>query len=192
MKRLWSGVLAAVFAATVAVAAQDPPPSPAGPAAGAPAAPQGVPAPAGERQRDTTPAPGSQREIPAPAQANPNTVTISGCVQNAPPAANAAAGAAAEQQFVLANAKMAGGPTAGAPVGTSGTAATRYELDGTAAELSKHLNHQVEITGMVQSSSASPTGAANSAPGSRAAAPKLKVSSVKMVSDKCTSPTTAP
>jgi hypothetical protein len=113
-------------------------------------------------------------------------VTFSGCIQNAPaPASAAAAGAAdAKQMFVLSSAKPAGGAGAAA-VGTSGSTATRYELDGVEADLTKNLNKQVEITGTLQSSSASPTGAANAAPGSAAAAPKLKVTSIKQVSDKC-------
>jgi hypothetical protein len=80
---------------------------------------------------------------------------------------------------------MASGSRAGSAVGTSGTAATRYELDGDAKTISSHLNQQVEITGMLQSSASSAPGAASPAPGSRAAAPKLKVDSVKMVSATC-------
>ena len=72
-------------------------------------------------------------------------------------------------------------------LGTSGTTAagTDYRLEGEDKTLSPHLNHQVEITGTVQSSSASATGAANAAPGSAAAGPTLKVDSVKMIAATC-------
>lgn len=174
MKRFWSGVIAATFAATVGVAAQG---SPTSQGAGA--------------------QPGSQ--------ASAQKVTISGCIQNAPAAsatasaggAKAEAGGAAEgarasasagtQNFVLANAKMASGSGAGSAgaVGTTGTAATRYELDGDVKAIQPHLNHQVEITGTVQSSSTS-AGQTSSTAGTRAAAaPRLKVDSVKMVSATC-------
>ena len=88
---------------------------------------------------------------------------------------------------MLANAKMAGTAGAGGgAVGTSGTAATRYELDGEAKTISAHLNHQVEITGTLESSPAPSAGAASATAGARApAAPKLKVDSVKMVSATC-------
>lgn len=175
MKRFWSSVVTAAFAASVGLAAQ-------GGAPGAQGAPGAPPSPAGAQER------------PAPPQAGGGKVTISGCIQSAPASASAAAGApaggagatasASAQNFVLANAKMASAGGAGA-VGTSGTAAARYELDGDAKTISTHLNHQVEITGTVQSSSASATGAEKAAEGSRAAAPKLKVDSVKMVSATC-------
>jgi hypothetical protein len=84
------------------------------------------------------------------------TVTISGCIEQS------TASAKKQEQFVLANAKPA--------KGGADTAATRYELDGRASELSKHVNHQVDITGTVDNT---------------AATPKLKVRSVKMVSAKC-------
>lgn len=72
---------------------------------------------------------------------------------------------------MLANVKPAKGDTRA--VGTTGTTATRHELDGSASELSKHVNHQVEITGTVEAASGA------------AATPKLKVSLIKMVSQKC-------
>jgi hypothetical protein len=71
-------------------------------------------------------------------------------------------------------------------VGTAGSTATTYQLQGDATTLSPHLNHQVEITGTVQNSSASATGAANAAPGSTAAGPTLRVDSVKMLTETCT------
>jgi hypothetical protein len=66
-------------------------------------------------------------------------------------------------------------------VGTTGAAATatRYRLEGEEKTITPHLNHQVEIMGTL--SPASATGAA----GASAAAPMLKVESVKMVAAKC-------
>ena len=51
----------------------------------------------------------------------------------------------------------------------------RYRLEGDEKTITPHLNHQVEITGTV-----SPATAAGAA-----AAPMLKVESVKMVAAKC-------
>ena len=164
MKRFWSGVITAAVVATVglgAQAGQSSPPAPAG--AGAGQAGQGA---------------------AAPAQAGAQKIMVSGCVENAPPAAGAAAGAA--PTFILADAKMAGAAEGGRAVGTTGAAATRYELDADAKTISAHLNHQVEITGTLQSSAAAPAGAPGAARGGAgASAPRLKVESVKMVSATC-------
>jgi hypothetical protein len=70
-------------------------------------------------------------------------------------------------------------------VGTSGLSLTGYRLEGDSKLISPHLNHQVRITGNVQSSSASATGAARSAPGSTASMPTLEVESVAMVAARC-------
>ena len=112
-------------------------------------------------------------QVEKPAAANVAKVTISGCIQNAPPAAAQAAGApAAAAKFELANAKV----VSGGPVGTSGAAAAvRYRLEGDEKTISTHLTQQVELTGMVAPAAA--TGAT--------APPVLKVESVKMISAKC-------
>jgi hypothetical protein len=157
-------ILVGVFVASsliVSVAAQGQQPS----TQGEQPAVQGQPQP---------PAPGAQQ----PARGQLGKVTISGCIQNAPPAAPAAgapASASAESKFDLANAKT----VSGAPVGTTGssTTATRYRLDGDEKTISTHLNHQVEITGSVSPAAATGAGAA--------AAPMLKVESVKMIAAKC-------
>ena len=173
MKRYWSGVFVAVgFATTAVLGAQGNPPLPNTP-------PPDIKAPAG-----------IQRTTPAPADdARGNTVTISGCIQDAPMATAAAAlpaPAGADKTFYLNNPTMAAdaGRNQGA-VGTSGLSLTGYRLEGESKVISPHLNHQVRITGNVQSSSASATGAARSAPGSTASMPTLKVDSVAMVSAKC-------
>ena len=99
------------------------------------------------------------------------TVTITGCIQQnsatgatgtgsaGATAGSSAAGGAGMSgsnhsrpaNFVLANAKMAQGSS------TSGLGtATRFSLIGMSdAELSKHVNHQVEVTGRVTGTSAS-------------------------------------
>ena len=192
MKTYWSGLIAAgAVAATAALGAQGqnpantPPPDAASPA-------------------------GVQRTPASPsAQTRTDTMTISGCLQTAPstaastaPAGSAAgkapdttaARSATETQFVLSSAAMAAdGRASSAPVGTSGATATTYRLQGDTATLSPHLNKRVEISGTLQSSSASATGAANAAPGSTAASPTLKVESVKMLAETCAAgaPTTA-
>ena len=105
-------------------------------------------------------------------------------------AAAAAAPAAGTKTFYLNNAMMAADARDKAAVGTSGLTASGYRLEGDEKLISPHLNHQVRIVGTIQSSSASPTGAANAAAGSTAAGPSLKVDSVTMVAAKC-EPTTA-
>jgi molecular chaperone DnaK len=190
MKRSWSAlVVAGAFAATAALGAQE--------------AAQG-PNPANTPPADRGAQPG-QRPQPGPStQAQtPNTVTVTGCVQNAPMASTsdspgagqsqtgrpgAVAGNSAQtgQRFVLNSAQMAStGDAARRSVGTTGTAVTTYQLEGQTADVSKHLNHRVEITGMLQSSSASPTGSASAAAGSTAAGSTLRVTSVRMLASTC-------
>ena|SRR5688572_12178121 len=153
MKTFWSGLVAASFVATVGLTAQQNPPAPGGGAPGAP---------------------GGQPSQPAPSAQVSKSVTLSGCIQNAPPAA---AGAASDAKFVLASAKMVGaGGAPGGAVGTTGSA-SRYELDGEDKAISPHVNHQVEVTGTIEPTSA--------AAGAKPAAPTFKVESVKMVAAKC-------
>jgi hypothetical protein len=160
MKKFWSGFVAASFVATVGLSAQQAPPTTP------PAAPGGA-----------------QQPAPSAQASQSKTVTLSGCIQNAPAAAatatagGASASASAAPKFVLST-KAGGAAGAGAAVGTSGTA-TRYQLDGEEKAISPHLNHQVEITGTLQ-----PAGAAAAA-GATGAGPTLKVDSVKMVAATC-------
>lgn len=222
MIRNWSGfVVAGAVAATVGLAAQNSP-NPANTPPPNVAAPPGV-----ER------AP----EAPSAQQRTPNTITVTGCIANAPmttasadvrgsiaaagadagnrgaagrdaagaadrdaaraPGARADAGAGvdvtaggatsvAAPRFVLSSAATtASGEPNRSVVGTSGTVITTYQLDGDVATISPHLNHRVEITGRLQSSAASPTGAANAAAGSTAAGPTLRVESVRMLAETC-------
>ena len=179
MKNVVSAMFVASVLGFVGVAAQD-----------QPATPSQQPATRSEQpaaQAEQPAAPTRQQPAPAARQA-PEKVTISGCIQNAPAAeAGATASAAAAPKFVLAKGKMVSSATGSSAVGTTGTTATvtDYRLDGEDKTLSPHLNHQVEITGTVQSSSGSASGAANAAPGSASAGPTLKVDSVKMVAATC-------
>lgn len=165
MRRFWTSVLAAGFVATVGLSAQGQPGQQApGPRGGG----------AGAQQPQTQTQTQSQT-------ASAKKVTVSGCIQSAP------AGAASQggSKFVLAM-KPAGGREGGGAVGTAGTA-TRYSLEGEEKAISPHLNHQVEITGTLEGSTASAQSSTSSA-GAKAqasAAPTLKVESVKMVSATC-------
>jgi hypothetical protein len=160
MKRQWFGVfVVAGFATTAVLGAQGQSPANTPPAdAGAP--------------------PAIQRTQPAPAgQQKGNTVTLSGCIQDAPMVTAAAKpaepAAGATKTFYLNNATMADAGRDKAAVGTSGLSATGYRLDGEEKQISPHLNHQVRIVGTVQS------------PGAAGAPATLKVDSVTMVSAKC-------
>ena len=138
------------------------------------AAQGGVPAPQGQR-----PIAGEQQQPAERAPAAAAKMVISGCIQNAPapaagaPAGTAGAASATAAKFVLANAKVA-------PAAASGTApiAARYQLEGQDKTVATHLNHQVEITGTVQSVSLT-------TPGAGSGGPTLRVESVKMVAEKC-------
>lgn len=173
MNRQWFGVFVVAGFATTAVLGA-----------------QGNQSPANTPPPDAAAPPGIQRSQPAPsAQTKGNTVTISGCIQDAPmatAAAKPAEPAAGAKTFYLNNAAMADAARDKGAVGTTGLSSTGYRLEGDDKLISPHLNHQVRITGTVQGSSASPTGAANAAPGSTAAAGQtLRVEKVEMVSAKC-------
>jgi hypothetical protein len=125
------------------------------------------------------------------------SITVTGCLQSEPAPTGTAGGATASSagSFKLTNAMM-GAAAAGAGTATSGTTGTTgagasasaskgtsYVLEGQAAELKKHVDHQVTITGKLASSAgASATGAAGA---SSAPAAKITVESVKMVSASC-------
>jgi len=167
----WSGVFVAAVVATTAVLGA-----------------QGNQSPANSPPADAAAPPGIERQQPPPpAQAKANTVTIVGCIQDAPMTTAAAAlpAPAGTKAFYLNNAKVADAGRDRPAIGTSGLTATGYKLDGDNALITPHLNHQVRIVGMVQGSNASPSGAANAAPGSTASGPTLKVESVTMVAAKC-------
>jgi|SRR5688572_15186200 len=179
MKKYWSGlIVAGALAATAVLGAETP---------------QGGPNPANTPPADSSAPPGAQR-APAPPSAQartPTTVTLTGCIQNAPMAAagdRSAAPAPGQSQprFVLNSAQMtATGDTNRGAVGTGGTKLATYQLDGETASISTHVNQRVEVTGTLQSSASAAPGSANAAPGSIAAGPTLRVTSVKMLSNTC-------
>jgi hypothetical protein len=179
MKRYWSGVVAAgVVAATAAIGAQ-------------------VQAPATTPPADAGSRPGVQRTPLEPGQTRAaNSITITGCIQNAPTATAQAAPAARTGTYVLANASMGANGRSpnnrGGAVGTAGSTSTTYRLDGDTTSIAAHLNHQVRVTGTVQNSAASATGSANAAPGSTASGPTLRVDTVEMIADACAATTATP
>jgi hypothetical protein len=163
MKRQWLSVfVAAGFATTAVLGAQGPSPANTPPAdAGAP--------------------PAIQRTPPAPAaQPKAGTVTLSGCIQDAPMAVAAAKPAApaagATKTFYLNNAAMADTGRDKPAVGTTGLSSSGYKLEGEEKLISPHLNHQVRIVGTVEGT------------GSPTAPATLKVDSVTMVAAKCDAP----
>jgi hypothetical protein len=189
MKKYWSGLIAAgMVAATAALGAQGqnpantPPPD-----AAAPAGVQRAPAsPSAQTRTDTITITGCLQNAPATASARETATNSDSAAGKAPDAAATSPRSTADPQFVLSSAAMAAdGKANPGPVGTSGSTATTYRLQGDTAMLSPQLNKRVEISGTLQSSSASATGAANAAPGSTAAAPTLKVESVKMLAETC-------
>ena len=110
-------------------------------------------------------------------------ITVSGCVERADQVASSTApGTTVDSlSFVLIN-------TAPQTAGTSGGAGAArreasmdkgYRLDADVAKLNPHVGHKVEITGRVVEP-ATTNGAASSANG-----PKVKVESIKMLSETC-------
>ena len=115
-------------------------------------------------------------------------VTISGCVERADQVATpASAGTTVDSlSFVLIN-------TPPQQVGTTGStgAANRetsmdkgYRLDAEVGKLNPHVGHKVEIAGTVVEP-AMTSGAASAANASAANGPKVKVDSIKMLSETC-------
>jgi hypothetical protein len=133
------------------------------------------------------------------------TVTVTGCIERASQSAIGTSGSASttgameSAKFVLTNVTAGTSGTAETPTAAPSPAATTastYRLDGDDSKLSPHVGHKVEITGRVPSSAASmnPSDERKEAnPGaplaggasSQANAPKLKVDSVKMISETC-------
>jgi len=181
MKRYWSSAfIAAVFVTTAVVGAQGD--KPAAPEPGAAPAGQQPGAPPAGQQPGAPPA-GVQRIPPAPSeQAKPaGTVTMTGCIQDTPAVAadaGRAAGPAATKTYFLNNVMAADAGAGRGAVGTSGSA-TGFRLEGDAAVISPHLNHQVRIVGTLERAPGA------GAPGPAAAAPSLRVESVTMLAAKC-------
>jgi hypothetical protein len=118
------------------------------------------------------------------------TVTVTGCLR------------AGEQPntFVLNNAKWDKGGSGSSATGTSGTSAggayaaagSTIKLVGAPAgvQLTEHVGHTVEVTGMVQEKEKSSSPSAAATPGEQTARsakpePTLDVRTVKMISSSC-------
>jgi hypothetical protein len=126
------------------------------------------------------------------------TVTVTGCLQTASAASPASGDPAQAQrepgsseQFVLAQAKVAGGTT-----GTTGTAGSLAAADkfrligGKPNELKEHLNHRVEIRGTLQPRSErgqeKGTGVGNpQKPSAEPDLPALRVTGFKHLAETC-------
>jgi hypothetical protein len=124
--------------------------------------PQSAPTP----QTPPRPSPSIAQE--AQKAATNQTITITGCLKET----KDVPGLKATEDVVLTDAKM----SPSSAVSGIGVAA-RYQVAGLAeAELKKHLNHQVELTGT----------AAAAAPGAAAdSAPDFKATAIKMVAATC-------
>jgi hypothetical protein len=177
-KPIWSGICAAgLFSATVVMTAQQPAPTPS------PSQQSPVTQPSSTSPPTTAP--------PTPTE-NANSITVTGCLQLAPPAptgtagvAGAASDAAEGEKFVLADAKPTA-PKEGAPTASASTART-YRLIANEAALAPHAGKKVEITGTVDDQPAANAGSSASpgAGASSAATPKLNAVSAKILAPNC-------
>jgi hypothetical protein len=161
-------------------------------------------------------------QTPAPQQnQKSNTdqrITVTGCLKAAPPAAGETSGATgtsgtagaagsaatgttgsaadpANEKFLLTEAAVSTGDSAGGATGTAGAAGSSaptessasngagktYRLIANPTALSPHVGKKLELTGTVQDAAAAPSAAA----GPEASAPALKVESGKVVAASC-------
>ena len=105
-------------------------------------------------------------------------VSVTGCVLPfAAPAATASG-----QQFMLSNVAMPT-PSAGETMKAWSPASSYILQSGSSVDLSKHLNHKVEITGTVDGAAATDASAPAAASGTPAQT--FHVTSLKMVSATC-------
>jgi hypothetical protein len=154
-------IAALVSASTLAVAAQAPPPQEQRPPQQRPVTPTTPPTTGDTTQRAAT----------------DQVITIAGCLKEEKDVPgrkpNAAERAGITEDYILTNVKMAqSSAVSGIGVGSM------YEIEGIAeAELKKHLNHQVEITGKItQTTTAARAGDD---------VPDFQATSLKMVSATC-------
>ena len=125
--------------------------------------------------------PTAQQPAAQPSQAE-NKITVSGCLKQG----------AAGSNFILADASAvsaagAAGQAKPEAVGTAGMKKT-YNLAAKPGEdLSKHVNHRIEVTGAVSAARAEPPAAGGAAKPEASAAPTetLNVQSFKMVAASC-------
>lgn len=137
--------------------------------------PQSAPTP----QTPPRPSPTVPQDAAKAAQAAANqTLTITGCLKEEKDVPglkpNVAERAGVTEDYILTDVKM----SPSSSVSGIGVA-TRYEIEGIAeAELKKHVNHQVELTGQAVQAAA---GAAASADD----APDFKATAIKMLAATC-------
>jgi hypothetical protein len=154
-RRLMTLAMATVATASVTLGAQ---------------APQTTPTPQAPDNRQPTITQTPNRAQPA----NPS-ITISGCLQEEKNVAglkpNVAERAGVTEDYILTNVKISPSSTVSG-IGVS----SKYEIEGIAeAELKKHLNHQVEVTGQILQP-AEPSDAT----------PDFRATAIKMLAATCT------
>ena len=127
---------------------------------------------------------------PQRTDATATKITLTGCVERADQMTptGTATTTVDSQSFVLIHATKSGtADSRSETAGTSGTANTgkgsMYRLDTEASKLNPHVGHKVEVTGSLDATgSATP---ASADPPSAENAPRLKVDTVKMLSETC-------
>lgn len=157
MKRIHSGIFAAIVcAAAVSVSAQSTPP------------------PAGDQAQPSADA-SKKITVTGCVERAPEGGTSAGAPTGTP---TGTSGAASASKFVLKNVTSASADTAGTSGSASAAIASSYNLDAEDSKLTPHVGHKIEVTGTVDEK---PMGGM-----SRSAAAKLKVESVKMIAATCT------
>jgi len=117
-----------------------------------------------------------------PSTKAPEKITITGCVERADEVASATTpGTTVDSlSFVLINLPSSGvAGTTGVRGNSSAAADKGYRLDADVAKLNPHVGHKVEITGFVDEP------AMTNAAASAANGPKVKVETIKMISETC-------
>ena len=123
---------------------------------------------------------------------NANKITVTGCLQPAPPGPTGTAGAtdasrdsAGNEKFVLTNVTAVPAKDAGA---ASTSAARTYQLVANEAALTPHAGKKLEVTGVLDDQAGATRGASPTTPESpvsAAKAPKLIVESGKIIAPTC-------
>jgi hypothetical protein len=120
----------------------------------------------------------------------PGTITLTGCVDRADEHTDAATtGTTVDSlSFVLTHASRDGEAAASRPASAATKEATAekgsiYRLDGAIVTLNPQVGHKVQVTGALEEATAGTSGSTD--PASAANASRLKVESVKMLSETC-------
>jgi hypothetical protein len=132
----------------------------------------------------------AQKRSPSAANRTiPGPITVTGCIDRADQhSAGGATTTVDSLEFVLTHASRDGKAAAPRPAPASTTkpnaeAGSTYRLDGATATLNPHVGHKVQVTGAIEASTAGTSGSTD--PASAANAPRLKVESIKMLSETC-------